>query len=98
MFMVSVRAIIKLYEGKDYRKTPFNDGYKPLFNFVSDMKKSGKITLLNKDEFKPGDEGEVNITFLDHKYLGPDFGNGKEFTFSEGTHTLGEGKVLEVIH
>lgn len=96
--MINVRAIIKLYNGELYRKTPFINGYRPLFNFVNDMKKSGKITLVNKDEFKPGEEGEVKITFLDNSYLGADFGNGKSFTFSEGTHILGEGKVLEVIH
>lgn len=96
--MLNVRAIIKLYRGKLYRKTPFTDGYKPLFNFIEDMKKSGKITLINKDEFVPGEEGEVKITFLDKNYLGPDFGNGKEFTFSEGTHILGEGRILEVIN
>jgi len=96
--MINVRAIIKLYRGDLYRKTPFSNGYRPLFNFVNDMKKSGKITLVNQDEFKPGEEGEVKITFLDNNYLGSDFGNGKAFTFSEGTHILGEGKILEIIH
>jgi hypothetical protein len=96
--MINVRAIIKLYKGDLYRKTPFNSGYKPLFNFVNDMKKSGKITLESKSEFKPGEEAEVKITFLDMNYLGSDFGNGKNFTFSEGTHILGEGKILEIIH
>ncbi len=96
--MVNVRAIIKLYRGDSYRRTPFNSGYKPLFNFVSDMKKSGKITLLNKNKFNPGEEDEVKITFLDNTYLGSDFGNGKKFTFSEGSHVLGEGKILEVIN
>ena len=96
--MINVRAVIKLYRGDLYRKTPFSNGYKPLFNFVNDMKKSGKITLLNKEEFNPGEEGEVKITFLDNNYLGSDFGDGKKFTFSEGTHILGEGRILEVIH
>ena len=96
--MVNVKAIIKLYSGDLYRKTAFNTGYKPLFNFVNNMKKSGKIILLNKEQFNPGDEGEVKITFLDNSYLGSDFGNGKNFTFSEGTHILGEGHILEVIN
>lgn len=43
--MINVRATIKLYQGAFYRKTPFYDGYIPLFNFVNDMKKSGKITF-----------------------------------------------------
>ena len=96
--MINVRAIIKLYRGDLYRKTPFINGYKPLFNFVNDMKKSGRITLVNKDRFSPGEEGEVEIAFIDNNYLGADFGNGKKFTFSEGTHILGEGKILEIIH
>jgi len=68
-----------------------------LFNFINQMKKSGKITLIDKNEFIPGEEGEVKITFLDKNYLGSDFGDGKEFTFSEGTYILGEGRILEVI-
>lgn len=96
--MVNVRSIIKLYRGDLYRKTPFNTGYRPLFNFVNDMKKSGKITLLDKEKFNTGEEGEVKITFLDNLYLGTDFGRGKKFTFSEGTQILGEGSVLEVNH
>ncbi|HWD88178.1 MAG TPA: hypothetical protein VG367_08630 [Mucilaginibacter sp.] len=62
------------------------------------MNKSGKITLLNRDTFSPGDEGEVKITFIDNNYLGSDFGRGKKFTFGEGAHILGEGKVLEIIN
>ncbi len=96
--MLNVRAKIKLFSGDLYRKTPFTNGYKPLFNFVNNMKKSGKITLINKKEFIPGEEGEVTITFLDKNYLGADFGNGKQFTFSEGTHILGEGRILEIIN
>ncbi len=96
--MLYVRAKISLFKGSTYRKTPFTDGYKPSFNFVDNMKKSGKISLLNKKEFVPGEEAEVEITFLDKKYLGSDFGNGKEFTFGEGQHILGEGKIIEVLN
>ncbi|MEX8547014.1 MAG: hypothetical protein V5804_05370 [Mucilaginibacter sp.] len=96
--MLNVRAFIKLYQGNLYRKTPFASGYKPSFNFVADMKKTGKITLLDKKEFTPGEEGEVEIAFLDKDYLGNDFGDGKKFTFSEGTHILGEGRILKVIN
>lgn len=93
--MLNVKAFIKLYQGNLYRKTPFASGYKPSFNFIDTMKKTGKITLLGKEKFIPGEE-EVEIAFLDEQYLGSDFGKGKHFTFSEGTHILGEGKILEV--
>jgi len=96
--MLNVKAQIKLYKGRDFRQTPFADGYRPLFNFVSDMKKSGRINLIDTKLFSPGDEGIVTISFIDEKYLGNDFGKGKEFTFGEGPHVLGEGKVLEVIN
>ena len=94
--MVKVKAKIKLYAGEPYRKTPFTNGYRPLFNFISDMKKSGQIMLLNKSKFKPGDEDDVEITFIDNNYLGSDFGKGKTFTFGEGSQVLGEGQILEV--
>lgn len=94
--MIKIKAKIKLYSGELYRKTPFTNGYRPLFNFVTDMKKSGQITLLNKSEFKPGEEGDVEIAFLNNDYLGSDFGIGKSFTFGEGVNALGEGQVLEV--
>jgi len=93
--MINIKAQIKLYKGQGYRQTPFIDGYRPLFNFVSDMKKSGRINLSDRKQFSPGDE---DIVTIDEKYLGNDFGKDKSFTFSEGPHILGEGKVLEVIH
>jgi hypothetical protein len=90
--MINIKAQIKLYKGQGYRQTPFADGYRPLFNFVSDMKKSGKINLSNRKQFSPGEEDIVTITFIDGKYLGNDFGKYKSFTFSEGPHILGEEK------
>jgi translation elongation factor EF-Tu-like GTPase len=96
--MLNVRAKIKLYKGDGYRQTPFVNGYRPLFNFISESKKSGKINLIDTSQFLPGDEGIVTISFIDEQYLGNDFGTGKTFTFGEGSHTLGEGKVLEVVH
>jgi GTPase len=93
--MLSIRAHIELYAGKEYRQTPFMNGYRPLFNFVQGMKKSGKISLINKDKFNPGEHGLVDIVFLDNSYLGSDFGKGKKFTFGEGPHVLGEGLVID---
>lgn len=53
--MVIIEAYIKLY--KEGRKTSFYNGYKPLFNFIKEMKTSGKIMLINREKFDPGDEG-----------------------------------------
>jgi translation elongation factor EF-Tu-like GTPase len=93
--MIKVKANIKLY--KNSRKTPFHSGYRPMFNFIEEMKTSGKIDLIEKDEFFPGEEGEVNITFINKKYLGDDFDIGKKFFFGEGEEPLGEGKITEVL-
>jgi GTPase len=93
--MIKIRAHIKLF--KNGRRTPFRSGYRPLFNFVPDMKTSGAIELIQNEEFYPGDEGEVIIRFLYQEYLGEDFAAGKEFTFGEGIIALGEGVVLELL-
>lgn len=93
--MVKIRAHIKLYENG--RKTPFNTGYKPLFNFIEEMKTSGRIDLIDKEQFYPGEEGEVEIIFLNRDYLGSDFDIGKTFLFGEGAVPLGEGMVKEIL-
>lgn len=93
--MIKVKAYIKLF--KKGRKTPFHSGYRPLFNFVADMRTSGKIELLDKDEFYPGDEGLVKISFLNGDYLGDDFKKGKAFTFGENEEPLGEGVINEIL-
>lgn len=93
--MVKIRAHIKLYENG--RKTPFNSGYKPLFNFIEEMKTSGRIDLIDKEQFYPGEEGEVEIIFLNRDYLGSDFDIGKTFLFGEGAVPLGEGMVKEIL-
>lgn len=93
--MVKIRAHIKLYESG--RKTPFNSGYKPLFNFIEEMKTSGRIDLIDKEQFYPGEEGDVEIIFLNRDYLGSDFDIGKTFLFGEGAVPLGEGMVKEIL-
>jgi len=93
--MIKIKAYIRLY--KKGRKTPFLSGYRPLFNFVAEMRVSGKIKLLDKDEFHPGDEGVVEISFLNRDYLGDDFEKGKTFTFGESEESLGEGVISEIL-
>ena len=93
--MVKIRAIIELYQNG--RKTPFNSGYRPLFNFVEDIKTSGRIDLIDKKLFYPGEKGDVEIVFLNYNFLGYDFGVGKKFFFGEGNIPLGEGIVKEIL-
>ncbi|MBD1432700.1 hypothetical protein H8B06_07690 [Sphingobacterium sp. DN00404] len=93
--MVKIRAYIKLY--RNVRRTPFRTGYRPLFDFIEEMKTSGRIDLIDRKQFYPGDEGEVKIVFLNRDYLGDDFDIGKTFLFGEGSDPLGEGVVKEIL-
>ena len=92
--MIKIKANIMLF--KNSRKTPFLSGYRPMFNFIDEMKTSGKVDLIDKNEFYPGEEAEVYITFISKKYLGNDFNVGKKFTFGEGEKIMGEGKITDI--
>ena len=96
--MIRVKANIKLHKNDVSRKTPFANGYRPLFNFIGEMKTSGQITLNDRKEFFPGEEGIVEIAFLSKDYLGDDFGVGTKFTFGEGQEPLGDGEIKELIN
>jgi translation elongation factor EF-Tu-like GTPase len=94
--MIKIKAHLKLYKG--VRATPFLSGYRPVFDFILETKTGGgQITLIEKDEFSPGEEGEVEINFISNKYLGEDFKVGKVFYFGEGGKSMGEGTVLEIL-
>ena len=95
--MVEIKAQIKLYQGDKKRKTPFSSGYRPSFDFIDDMRTTGKITLIDSDLFYPGEKGEVIIHFINRDYLGDDFREGKKFNFYEGKEPLGEGVIREII-
>jgi GTPase len=71
-------------------------GYRPLFDFLPTMKTSGQITLLDRTEFKPGEEGEVEIAF-GHKQLLGELRVGTPFTFGEGSTLVGEGEVQAIL-
>ncbi|MBL7249127.1 hypothetical protein [Alloalcanivorax marinus] len=90
--MVKVRAKIKLYSGGGKRKTPFKSGYRPLFNVLEKTLVSGMITLLDREDFKPGDEGVVEINFLE-----ADCSEGTRFFFYEGVEPLGEGFIVDAV-
>jgi len=89
--MIKVKANVLLYSGG--RLTPFYSGYRPLFNFIPEMKISGQIILSDGEEFYPGQEGDVEIIFLNKRYLGSEFRIGTKFTFGEGLRILGSGYI-----
>ncbi|WP_306353300.1 hypothetical protein [Flavobacterium sp. '19STA2R22 D10 B1'] len=94
--MLKIKAKIYLYQYKA-RKTPFNSGYRPLFNFENDIKISGNIELINTDLFYPGLQDEVFITFISDSVSKNDIKLDTIFSFDEGLNILGEGQVVEVI-
>ena len=94
--MVRIRATIRLYEGAGYRQSSFSSGYRPLFNFIPEMKTSGHIILLDRLECAPGEEARVGVTFLSGAFLGQ-LCVGTRFTFGEGREPLGEGEVTQLL-
>ena len=91
--MIQVRAILKLYIGPGKRKTPFTDGYRPLFDFAEKRKVSGMIKLLDRTEFRPGEEALVEIRFLaDDQCI-----EGEQFRIYEAVEPLGEGNIIEIL-
>ena len=94
--MINVKAKIKLFEGENKRQSPFKSGYRPLFKFIEETMTSGQISLMNQEQFSPGEEGVVEIAFLNKELLGDDFRIGKRFNFYESEEPLGEVEILEI--
>lgn len=93
--VIKILAEIHLLSGGKGRKTPFKDGYRPLFDFPgTNTKISGQIALLESEEFKPGDKGVVEIHFVNGIIDETNFQQGNSFSFGEGTSVLGIGKII----
>jgi uncharacterized protein YbbC (DUF1343 family) len=92
--MIKIIANIKLY---NKRKIPIYSGYRPVFSFIKETMTDGQITLLDRNEFAPGETGNVEIWFLHREYLGENFSIGTKFTFGESIESLGEGEVVKII-
>ena len=97
--LIKVLAKIELFSGYNMRKTPFTNGYKPLFDFIGEKTKiSGSIDLMGKEEFTPGTSGTVQITFIKGILNSNHFKIGETFTFGEGREPIGKGEIIEVIN
>lgn len=97
--LVKVIADIELFAGENMRQIPFVSKYRPAFDFTGAKTKiSGRIDLINMNEFAPGKSGIVQVTFI--KGIIPDsyFKKGQLFTISEGgRYDLGKGIIIEKI-
>lgn len=90
--MKSITGILTLY--KEGRKSPFSNGYRPLFN-IKNNKFSGRIKLENKEQLFPGEKVNVIIEFLTDDL---DIHKGEIITFDEGTSIIiGEVKILTIL-
>jgi translation elongation factor EF-Tu-like GTPase len=97
--LIKVLARIKLFSGENMRQTPFASKYHPAFDFPGTKTKiSGRIDLIDMDNFKPGTENTVYITFLKGMISDDNLKKGKTFNISEGgKYVLGEGEIVEML-
>jgi len=94
--MIKIKANIELYKGERKRQTSFYSGYRPLFEFEKNVKTSGQISLIKKEQFEPGMKDDVFVTFINREFLGQDFKIGKSFLFYESKEPIGEGVIIEI--
>ena len=88
-----MRINANLFLYKEGRKTPFSNGYRPLFS-INGKNYSGEIHLKDRNDLSPGEKSIVKIVFL-HDYL--ELQVGEILYFSEDTRIiLGEIEVLEI--
>ena len=93
--LIEITARIELFKGEDVRQTPVVSGYRPLFDFPGAKTKiSGKIDLIDMNDFSPGQKGVVKISFINGMISNDYFQKSVKFTFGEGMKDLGKGEVL----
>lgn len=90
-----IRAKLFLYE--EGRKKPFENGYRPLFDFGSTSLVSGRITLpLGKKLVYPGEIIKADIDFISKDYFGKKLRIGEKILFFESKIPLGEIEIIEI--
>lgn len=98
--MVVVQARIRMLDTEEGgRYTPFITGYRPNFVFNAAHNRDGQITLLDREQMKPGEQGNVLIRILVHSrnpYPHPPAADDL-FLIREGGKILGEGIIQHVV-
>ena len=85
------------YNNDSDRRNTFVSGYRPIFNFEKEgISISGRVDLIEKAEFAPGEEGKVHLSFIS-ELLRTNLEKGLKFTFGEGEAILGEGVIIEIL-
>jgi translation elongation factor EF-Tu-like GTPase len=92
-----IKAIISLTATQDGgRKAPVYNGYRPAFKFHTKHIFSGQITLLDKDELKPGETATITIDLLPAKTIPKNLSISDSFTIFDSNRPIGSGYIIEV--
>lgn len=97
--LIKVLAKIELFTGENMLQSPIYSKYRPVFDFKGARTKlSGRIDLIDMDNFAPGTSGTVQVSFIKGMINDDSFKKGEAFTISEGgKYVLGKGEILDII-
>jgi elongation factor Tu len=91
------KAILSLFPTEDGgRKKPVYTYYKPSFSFNTIQHFSGEISLLNKEELKPGDTAQALVKLLPSRHIRQNLKKGDAFTILEGNKIIGAGVIQSI--
>lgn len=95
--MRTIKANLHLYI--NIRKTPFSDGYRPAFDFGSEILTSGRIMLIDEQNklFFPGETRQVKIDFIFYDFVKNKLKIGEKIYFYEGRNCLGYIIILDIL-
>jgi len=92
-----IKAKINLLSSEDGgRATAAKNGYRPQF-FYDQEHWDAAIELIDKKEIYPGDSAEVYFQFTKPKIHVNRLQVGKKFQLKEGSLTVAEGEVTEIL-
>ena len=85
---------------KSGRKSPANSGYRPHIEFENypEYLTSGQQTYIGQEIAELGTKVKAEITILGTEYFAKRLYESMEFKFSEGSHIIGYGKIIELIN
>lgn len=78
------------------REGPIQSGYLTLVG-IDGVLSSASAHLLNVDLMQPGEVHEIELRFADPNYFGSRIHLGVRITLNEGTRTIGEGEITEIL-
>lgn len=70
-------------------------GYRPLLRF-GDRHREGAISLIDRELALPGESLDVHIDLPKPEHVAEHVRIGTRFAISEGTHEVGEGKIVDL--